>query len=191
MIHPFRRFNQIPTSALIIMSLLTFLTWISSKPKVSAPSSPQFLSQSSDGCNRNVISLYKSLVRFVSDYGSLSYGLISGSHFKLFDTVRNLALCIPKGAFRTSIANSFWAQAGNSPPLRYRTVTSPQTSPLFYKILMFLYTMIYVLFNINPDHSHLQKSNHHLLLNLGFTLSRRFKSHCICPVIPTDRLECS
>jgi len=66
-----------------------------------------------------MLHLYRSLVRFKLDYGSVVYGSTRESYLRMLDPIQNHALRLCLGAVRTSPASSMCIQA-NEPPLYIR-----------------------------------------------------------------------
>ena len=76
----------------------------------------KYMSHPTTDCNQKVpLSLYKTLVRSILDYGSPIYGLVPPSHLKLHDPVQSLFLRLATGAFRTSPSLSLGGESATSP----------------------------------------------------------------------------
>jgi len=66
-----------------------------------------------------LLHLYRSLVRYKLDCGSVVYGSARESYLRILDPIQNHALRLCLGAFRTSPASSMCVQT-NEPPLYIR-----------------------------------------------------------------------
>jgi len=63
-----------------------------------------------------LLNLYRSLIRSKLDYGCIVYGSVRGSYLQMLDPIRNYALRLCLGAYRTSPSSSLCVLA-NEPPL--------------------------------------------------------------------------
>ena len=61
-----------------------------------------------------LLHLYRSLVRFKLDYGSVIYGSAQESYLRMLDPIQNHALQLCLGAFRTLPASSMCVQANST-----------------------------------------------------------------------------
>ena len=68
---------------------------------------------------KTLLTLYRSLIRSKLDYGCIVYGSARRSYLKALDPIVHQALRICLGAFRSSPAESLYAEAGE-PPLELR-----------------------------------------------------------------------
>jgi len=66
-----------------------------------------------------ILHLYRSLIRYKLDYGSIVYGSARQSYLKMLDLIQNQALRLCLGAFGTEPADSLCVE-GNEPPLHIR-----------------------------------------------------------------------
>ena len=66
-----------------------------------------------------LLRLYRTLVRSKPGYGCIVYGSARQSYLRQFNSIHNQGLRLALGAFRTSPANSFYAEA-NEPSLNRR-----------------------------------------------------------------------
>ena len=93
----------------------------------------KYLSHPTTGCSRGVLlSLYKSLVRSIFDYGAPIYRFAPKSQLSILDPVQNAALRICTVPFRTSPALSLCSDAGIPPseiPPPHSCLQLPDHSP--------------------------------------------------------------
>jgi len=83
----------------------------------------KYLPHSSFWCNRKIlVPLYCALIRSILDHESPIYGLTPSSQLALLHSVRNVAICICTGAFRTCPTLSSCAESGYP---HYTTATIP------------------------------------------------------------------
>ena len=72
------------------------------------------------GADRKILlRLYRTLVRYMLDYGCIVYGSARQSYLRKLDSIHKQGLRLALGAFRTSPINSLYAEA-NEPSLNLR-----------------------------------------------------------------------
>ena len=80
------------------------------------------VSSSDWGADKTILlNLYRTLVRWKCDYGSIVYGSARKSYIKILDTIHHQGLRLALGAFRTSPVESLYVEA-NEPSLYNRRI---------------------------------------------------------------------
>ena len=74
------------------------------------------VSQRLRGDSQTLLKLYRALIRWKLDYGSIVYGSARKSYLQMLDPIQTLSLRLCVGAFRTFPVESLQVE-GNEPPL--------------------------------------------------------------------------
>jgi len=90
----------------------------------------------------SLIKIYKSIIRFKIDYGSIVYGTANHRTIKMLNTIQNCAKGLSLGAFKSSPITSIFCMVGEPPLSRILLETKyiikiakHQENPVYNKII--------------------------------------------------------